>query len=114
MLIRMFVKSSNLDESKKVCDDILNGLEKYICEKRYLSNKLYWKMDSVLTVEINLKLKEKISVGELEKFLSLISDKWKTYGNPINEVLISNTMHECNMKRSEIVMLNMFFENSEV
>ena len=77
MLIRMFVKSHSSDESKKICERILIKLEKYIDEKSYLNNQSYWKMDNVFLLEICINLKEKISLGILEKFALSISDKWQ-------------------------------------
>lgn len=114
MLFRVFTVADSLDESENICEKLLDRLKKYINKKKYISNQRYWKIDNIFMVEINLKLCKKIPQSVLDEFILSISDKWKTYGNPVNEILISNTIEECNLKNKKIIMLNVFFQESEI
>ena len=114
MFVRVFIEADDPHGSKKTCEEVLTELEKYVRKKRYLTNKHYWKIDNVFVLEVDLSLKEKILIQDLEKIILSISDKWKIYGEPVNEVLISNTMYGCNMKNPKVIMVNIFFENTEI
>lgn len=110
MFLRIFTIANDVETSEKICEELLSKLNKYIEKKTYLSNKPYWKMEGVYSVEVKLKLRKKMPNVFLNEFYCSIANKWISYGSPENEVLFSNNIDGCNFKNDNILMLNIFLE----
>ncbi len=113
MLIRFFIYSGNESGAKTVVNELFQDV---IIKEMNIANKVvfnkiesYWKIDNMYEVEVDVNLKRKITEAERDKFLSVISGKWKFYGNPIDEALTSETMEDNHFIRKDISMVNIFF-----
>lgn len=109
MLIRLFAYASNKGEAKHIFESIIIDIENNIVHKKYTKNEPYWKMEGIYEVEVNIELTRDFNELKRDEFLKSISDKWLAFGEPIEEVLASNTNKDCKYIKSGIKMINIFY-----
>ncbi|UTR15694.1 hypothetical protein MM221_03650 [Salipaludibacillus sp. LMS25] len=66
----------------------------------------YWEIEDIYLVEVNLDLYEGISNDDTYKKLQGTTNKWTTFGNPVNELLSSVDIEDCIINIDKIRMLN--------
>jgi hypothetical protein len=109
MLFRVFEYSNNENDAKVIFDDIINNIKDYITNKNYIKIEPYWKIKGIYVVEVKIQFNKNFNDIILKKFLMSIAYKWMEFGNPIDEVLASETMDECNYIKKDINMINIFY-----
>lgn len=109
MLFRLFAYSNNEVEAKIVFDSIISGIESSIANKEYKKIEPYWKIEGIYVVEARIELHKDFNEGKKEEFFRSISDKWTAFGNPVNEILASETTVGCNFIKKGVKMINIFY-----
>ena len=108
MLFRFFLYSKDKIKSQYICEDILKPISQHIIDEKYNVIEPYWKYDDMYQVEMNIKLDININHSDFRKFLSSISDKWELFGDPPDEILISEKMHDCHFIADNVSLINIF------
>lgn len=109
MFIRAYIYSCSSLESKNTFEELIKSINEKIKIKKFIKNELYWKDDSMYVVEVEIEFYEKLDEKNLKYFLNNISNKWLTFGNPIDEFLTSETMENCKILINNISMINVFY-----
>lgn len=109
MLFRLFAYSNDEVEAKSVFESIINDIESSIVYKEYKKIEPYWKIEGIYVVTVRIELHNDFEGENKEDFLKSISDKWITFGNPIDEVLASETTEGCNFIKKGVNMINIFY-----
>lgn len=109
MLVRLFAYSNSKDAAKKFFNSIINNIESSIVNKEYKRIEPYWKIEGVFVIEVNIELNKDFNEKNKEEFLNSIADRWIMFGNPINEVLASETTDGCNYIKKGVSMINIFY-----
>lgn len=108
MLFRVFEYSNNQDEAKLIFESVISEIQNSIISKEYKKIEPYWKIEGIYVVEVSIKLDKSFNRDKYEKFLKSISDKWISYGDPVDEIIASETIEDCNYTKEEINMINIF------
>lgn len=109
MLFRLFAYSNSESEAKKVFDSIINNIENSIVYKEYKKIEPYWKIEGIYVIEVKIELDKDFNEEKKEEFLKSIADKWTMFGNPVDEVLASETTEGCNYIKKGVNMINIFY-----
>lgn len=64
--------------------------------------KPYWKIKGIYEVDVTIEF----NVVQLDEFLKTIASKWKCYGEPMNEILISKKDENITIYNKKIEMIN--------
>ncbi len=111
MFIKAFLYANTEDESMKIITDILSPLNIEI-GKTKIELEPYWKINGIYSVDVYVDSDVSILQKEvLEKFLKTIANKWISYGEPINEILISRNDKDIVINNEKIEMINIYFED---
>ncbi|WP_252232786.1 hypothetical protein [Clostridium sp. ZBS15] len=108
MFIRLFVYANNEINAKEISENIISNIESFIVEKKYIKIETYWKIEQIYIIELSIELNKEINTEAWINFLKRISDKWEFYGDPIDEILISESLNGCDYIRKDISMINIF------
>ncbi|KYN78010.1 hypothetical protein A0J52_01625 [Clostridium sporogenes] len=109
MLFRLFAYSNNKDEAKFVFNSIIKNIESSIVYKEYKKIEPYWKIDGIYVVEVKVEFYKGLYEKNKEEFLKSIADKWTVFGNPIQEIIASDTTEGCMYIKKGIKMINIFY-----
>ena len=108
MFIRLFAYAANDDEARVVAENCLGSLSQNISAVEYTLSEPYRKMDGVYKVELTVSFVQDLSDSQFKVFLDDVSDKWTTFGTPVNEYLASDTTEGCEYIRDGISLINIF------
>ncbi|GIO86793.1 hypothetical protein J25TS5_37250 [Paenibacillus faecis] len=106
MFIRLFVNTNNIEEANVTLEKVTSVLKEKIKGKEIVKIIPYWKIEDVYVVEVNLDFYEGISDDDIYKKLQGITNKWTTFGNPVNELMASVDMDDCIINIDKIRMIN--------
>lgn len=109
MLFRVFEYSKNQHEAKLIFEHIISEIQNSIISKEYKKIEPYWKVEGIHIVEVLIKLNKSFNKNQHEEFLRSISDKWISYGDPVNEIIASETTEGCNYIKKDVSMINIFY-----
>ena len=108
----MFLYAKTEKEAIQQSENILLLLKTYIIKRKMIAIEPYWKMNNMYKLDISLELDIHIlEKNILEEFLQNISSKWQSYGEPINEILISKNDNDTIVYNEKIEMINIFIHN---
>ena len=111
VFIKAFLYANTEDESMKIITDILSPLNIEI-GKTKIELEPYWKINGIYSIDVYVDLDVSILPKEmLEKFLKTIANKWISYGEPINEILISRNDIDIVIYNEKIEMINIHIED---
>ncbi|GAA0741814.1 hypothetical protein [Clostridium oceanicum] len=108
MFIRSFVYADSKIEAESVFEDIVTYIKSNIKSRKYIKNEPYWKCDKMFVVEVEIGLNKYLNEVEINEFLKSISNKWLTFGNPINEIVVSDATEDCILEKNNVSMINIF------
>jgi hypothetical protein len=106
MFVRMYVNAINEEVALGFAQKFVNLFDSFL---KSISDQViepYWKLKGVYQIEIEMQLYREINEKEIKKVLSTIGDNWLTFGDPVNELLISDTTDNCDIKLSDVKMIN--------
>lgn len=109
VFIKAFLYAHTEDESMKIITDILSPLNIEI-GKTKIELEPYWKINGIYSVYVDLDVSI-LQKEMLEKFLKTIANKWISYGEPINEILISRNDKDIIINNEKIEMIIIFIED---
>ncbi|WP_458415075.1 hypothetical protein ACNQFZ_09855 [Schinkia sp. CFF1] len=110
MFIRLYVNAKNELEANLVLEKVLNIFQPILKSKETQKVEPYWKIDGVYVVETTMLILEGKTEGEINEVLEEISDSWTRFGNPVTELLASDTTENCNFLLDGLKMINIHFE----
>ena len=82
-----------------------------IMQLNYHKMEPYWKIDTMYEIKIGVTFKEEFMKNKFQSFLNNIADEWTTFGDPVDEILASETLNEGKYIMDGIGMICISFEN---
>ena len=105
VFIKAFLYANTKDESMKIITDILSPLNIEM-GKTKIELEPYWKINGIYSIDVYVDLDASILQKEmLEKFLKTIANKWISYGEPVDEILISRNDKDIIIYNEKIEMI---------
>lgn len=115
MFVRMFLYAKSKEEATAICNDILSNIDLYIEQRKIVEITPYWKIEGIFQIELSVVLKNNsINSEDWERFLKTLSNIWLSYGEPIDEILITRKLDGSIMCNEKIEMINIFFDCEKI
>ncbi len=115
MFIRMFLYAKSSKEAVSICNDILSNIDLYTEKKEIVEIAPYWKIEGIFQIELSVVLKStSINNEDLERLLKIFSNIWLSYGQPIDEILITRKLDSSIIYNEKIEMINIFFDSEKI
>ncbi|WLR42516.1 hypothetical protein LC087_17775 [Bacillus carboniphilus] len=108
MFVRLFVDANDEKSALDVFNMVIGNLNSIVISYKIEEIKPYWKIDNVLIIEFSLDLSEIITIDKLTEELKGISDKWTAFGEPVEELLASDTTEGCEFLLKGVRMINIY------
>ncbi|MDN4618536.1 hypothetical protein QCD85_10540 [Paenibacillus sp. PsM32] len=110
MFVRLFVNAKSETEARVVLEKVFRIFSPILENKEIKKIEPYWKMDEVYIVEITMLISENQTESKLNRILECIANKWIRFGDPVTELLASDTTENCIFMLEGIKMINIQFE----
>ncbi|MBD5136548.1 MAG: hypothetical protein HDT39_11405 [Lachnospiraceae bacterium] len=115
MFIRMFLYAKSKKETISICSNILSNIDIHIEKRKVVEIVPYWKIEGVFQIELSIALKNNsIDSNDWERFLKTLSNIWLSYGEPIDEILITRKLDGSIIDNEKIEMINIFLDNEKI
>lgn len=112
MFVRMFLYADTKEEALRISDDVLRNLDARIDRKTVVESEPYWKMEGVYQIGTALRLKQSvISKAVMRMFLKSLSNIWLTYGEPVDEFLVTRNLEHAVLTNEKVEMVLIFIED---
>lgn len=109
IFVRMFVYSNNEKDAINISNNFLsifNSITRSVSDQSF---EPYWKFEDMYVVEISIQLLVDKNSKAFNNKLSFVAENWITFGDPVIELLASDTDENCKIKIHGVKMLNIHF-----
>ena len=111
----MFLYAKSKKETISICNNILSNIYMHIEKRKVVEIVPYWKIEGVFQIELSITLKNNsIDSNDLERFLKTLCNLWLSYGEPIDEILITRKLDGSIIDNEKIEMINIFLDNEKI
>jgi hypothetical protein len=107
MFLRMYLEAKNEDVVMQIAGKVLGHIKLQRSSKQVIEP--YWKIKGMYVFEVKMDLQPEINENDIIQALLPIAENWITFEDSINEILVSDTADECQIKLPEIKMINIHF-----
>ncbi len=109
MYLRLFIETENFEFAKNILSTVLNPIDKKVKKLDIVKLEQYWKMEELILLEAEIELHCDLSEHDRGLLIYNIADRVEFRGEPIDEILVSRTMLECNIYIKELYMIIIYF-----
>ncbi|MGD6817692.1 hypothetical protein ACQCVE_11565 [Metabacillus sp. 113a] len=110
MFIRLYLNAKSKLEAQSVLQRVLFKFKPILENIEFHKIEPYWKIENVYVVEITISVLKHSSDKEFRGILNSIADKWIEIGDPLTELIASDTTEECNFIIDGLKMITIHIE----